>query len=139
VAALLAYLAMTIRMAPTSQIQRALPAGLLALLTLMGASAVTLAVRRLIGENDVGLCALVGTLVMVAATIILAALRRAGGPVELRWIAWVTLASSGLKMLGQDLPAGRPTTLFLAFLALGAGVLALPRLLKEPRSPPAMT
>lgn len=138
---LAAYLCMAVRAPASGSAARALPAALLALATLAVAGAVSYLVRGALGgaAADAGAVVLVRTLLLVAFALSLGGVRRLGGPVELGWIAWGTLGVAGLKMLGQDLPSGRASTLFIAFLALGAGVIVLPRLIRPsgaaPKSP----
>jgi hypothetical protein len=111
----------------------AIRAALLVLLWLATVSALALAARTLAGDDD-GMLALGRTLLLVLSAIVLALASRSGAPAETGWIAWGALGAAGIKMLVQDLELGRPSTLFLAFLALGGGVLVLPRLvLKAPR------
>ena len=131
------YLSMAIRPPAVGKAVRTLPAALLCLVSIAVTAAFSYVLRAASGgaEADAGVVALLRTLVMVAGVVALGVSRRLGGPVEMAWIAWCGLGSAGLKMLGQDLQAGRPSTLFIAFLALGGGILALPLLMRPPRSP----
>lgn len=130
-----AYLSMAVRPPAATTATRALPGTLLALAVLASVAAVAYLARGL-GASDPAWVALLRTLVMVLVAVGLGALRRLGGPSELAWVGWGTLGAAGFKMLGQDLQAGRPSTLFIAFLALGSGILALPRLLRVGSPPP---
>jgi len=134
---LAAYLCMAVRAPPSGSAARALPAALLALATLAVAGAVSYLVRGALGGPgaDAGVVVLIRTLLLVAFALALGGVRRLGGPVELGWIAWGTLGVAGVKMLGQDLPSGRASTLFIAFLALGAGIIVLPRLIRPSVAP----
>lgn len=46
---------------------------------------------------------------------------------EYRWIAFALLALVGLKLLFEDLPNGRPATLFVALAVYGAALVLVPR------------
>jgi len=51
-------------------------------------------------------------------------LRRAG------WRYYVVLVAGGLKLVLEDLPTGRPMTLFVSFVFYGAALLLIPRLMR---------
>lgn len=51
---------------------------------------------------------------------------------ELLWAAYATLSYAGLKVLVEDLPNGRPTTLFITFVLVGSLLMLLPRLIRRP-------
>ena len=61
----------------------------------------------------------------------LAAAGRRYGLVELGWLVYPLLALGGLKLLAEDLPAGRAAALFLSFVVYGAALIAAPRLLRR--------
>lgn len=46
---------------------------------------------------------------------------------DYRWIAFALLALVGLKLLFEDLPNGRPATLFVALAVYGAALVVVPR------------
>jgi hypothetical protein len=48
---------------------------------------------------------------------------------ELPWLAYPILGALALKLLAEDLPRGRPATMFLAFTLFGVGLPGVPRLL----------
>jgi hypothetical protein len=58
------------------------------------------------------------------------AYRRLRGP-ELRWLVPPALVVGGLKLLAEDVPRGRPATLFLSLAAYGGALVLVPRLLRR--------
>ena len=60
------------------------------------------------------------------------ATRRLGWP-ELRWVAYALVALGGAKLVLQDLPAGRPSTLVPSLALYGVALLLAPRLLRPGR------
>jgi hypothetical protein len=50
---------------------------------------------------------------------------------EYAWVAYAFLAMIALKVVVEDLPQGRPGTLFAAFAAYGAALIAIPRLVRR--------
>jgi hypothetical protein len=70
-----------------------------------------------------------GALAMLAVG--LAAASRRFVLVELGWLVYPLLALGGLKLLAEDLPAGRAAALFLSFVVYGAALIAAPRLLRR--------
>ena len=97
-------------------------------LLLAGALFVALAARAL-SLSDPGALAALRTGVLAAFALLLAAVYSARRIEELRFLAWATLALAAVKLLTQDLPAGRPATLLLAFALLGGALIFAPRLL----------
>jgi hypothetical protein len=65
------------------------------------------------------------TTVLAAAAVVLAATRNRTGAEEAGWFAWAVLAGAALRVLLQDLPAGRPVPLFVGFVLCGAALLAV--------------
>lgn len=82
----------------------------------------------LAGAGDPGAVAALRTTALAAAALALAALGRSGAWVEARWLAYPLLGVAGMKVLLEDLPRGRPASLFLSFAACGAVLLLVPRL-----------
>ena len=103
-------------------------------LLLAGALLVALAARAL-SLSDPGALAALRTGVLAAFAFLLAAAYSARRIEELRFLAWATLALAAIKLLAQDLPAGRPATLLLAFVLLGGALIFAPRLLARRASP----
>ncbi|MGA8891332.1 MAG: hypothetical protein WB493_07180, partial [Anaeromyxobacteraceae bacterium] len=66
------------------------------------------------------------TLVLTASG--LAWLGRRPALVEAGWLAYPLLGFTGLKMLLEDLPRGRPATLILAFAFYGLALILVPRI-----------
>ena len=82
---------------------------------------------------DAGVVAAVRTGVVAGAAVVLAALSRVGAFVELRWLIYPLFIVGGLKLVLEDLPEGRPTTLFVAFALYGGALILAPRLARSPR------
>jgi hypothetical protein len=116
-----------------------IPAALSAGLALLGLGALVLVV---LGETtpvarDAGALAAARTAVLSVSAVALAYAGRRSGRIELTWIAWALLAAGAGKILVQDFPAGRASTLFLSFLFYGAALIFAPRFLARKREAPA--
>jgi hypothetical protein len=85
--------------------------------------------------GDAARTAAVRSAVLAVAALALAACRRVSSVSELSRLAYPLLAAGGLKLLVEDLPHGRPTTLSLAFVLYGAALIAIPRLLRAGATP----
>jgi hypothetical protein len=84
---------------------------------------------------DAGVVATVRTVVLSLGALGLAAMGRLAACCDARWLAWPVLGLAGVKMVIEDLPRSRPSTLFLAFALYGAALILVPRLRRRP--PPA--
>jgi hypothetical protein len=47
------------------------------------------------------------------------------------WLTYALLAAIGVKIAAEDLPKGRPATLFLALALYGAALVIAPRLTRR--------
>ncbi len=56
---------------------------------------------------------------------------------EAAWLAYPVLGITGIKMLLEDLPRGRPATLIVGFAACGAALILVPRLRSSRPAPAA--
>jgi hypothetical protein len=84
--------------------------------------------------GDPALAAAVRTAILGALALGLAvAARRRSWP-ELGWLVYPVVALGGVKLLVQDLPAGRPATIVLSLALYGAVLVLAPRLLKSEES-----
>jgi len=81
--------------------------------------------------------ATVRTGVLAAGALLLAWMGRREGWREAGWLAYPVLAVGGLKILLEDLPRGRPATLFLTFAMYGAALILVPRLRSRRQRAPA--
>jgi len=99
--------------------------GALALFGLAGMLTAAAAAR----VHDAGLLAALRTAILVALAMGVAALGRRQAASELPWLAYPLLGCAALQIILEDLPNGRPPTMFLAFTLFGAGLLLVPRLL----------
>jgi hypothetical protein len=104
--------------------------------TLGGAGLV--AVARLVdapgqGADVPGLAALRTAMIALAA-VGLASMSRAERLRELSWLVYPLLGLGALKLVVEDLPRGRPVTLFLAFALFGGALIAVPRLARGRRT-----
>jgi len=82
------------------------------------------------GGPHAGTLAAVRTGVLSLLAIGLAWLGRQAPILGWRWLVYPLLAVTAAKFLLEDLTAGRPLTLFLAFMTFGATLILAPRLLK---------
>ena len=82
-----------------------------------------------------GVLATVRTVILAASVAVLARIGRAVTFRELAWIAYVLLIVCGAKILLDDLPHSRATTLFIALAAYGLALIATPRLATAPAVP----
>ena len=76
------------------------------------------------------------TAVAVGIAVSLALIRRRVPRPELTWIGSLALALGGVELLLVELPNGRPSTLLVSFVLYGAGLIAVPRLLRRTESGP---
>jgi len=110
-------------------------AGLL-LLLLAGAGAAGMAASWLVplarggpgGEASRGVAGAARTVILVATALLLALTGWRAAWREAIWLAYAALGLTGLKILLEDLPGGRPATLVVSFGVYGAALLLLPRL-----------
>ena len=100
----------------------------LALLAVAAAGAGSAAVEALVAVLPAGTAVPARTAVLAAAAVGLAALRIRTGVEEAGWLAWGVLGGTALKLFLQDLPQGRPASLFAAFVLYGLALLAVSRL-----------
>jgi hypothetical protein len=75
-----------------------------------------------------GALATLRTVVLVVAALMVAGLGRRERLLEWAWLAYPILVITGLKMLLEDLPRGRPATLILAFAFYGGALILVPRI-----------
>ena len=68
--------------------------------------------------------------VLAVSAILLAAVWRARGLPELRWLAYTVLAVGAGKVLVQDVPQGRAASLVAALALYGIALIVAPRWLK---------
>ena len=117
------------------------PRLLLAVIVAFGGGAFAIVqIKNLIGGGpaslDSGAIAAARTAVLAVAAFLLAAARRRAALPELAWLTYGVLSIGAVKLLIEDLPGGRPATLFVAFVLYGAALLAAPRLLRRAPSNP---
>ena len=115
---------------------RALRIGRLALLVGVGAGvASVLAVSVLTASPgpgaDAGVVATIRTVILLAFACALVCMPARLSRREYAWVAYAFLAMIALKVVAEDLPQGRPGTLFAAFAAYGAALIAIPRLVRR--------
>jgi hypothetical protein len=109
----------------------------LAVLVALGAGGfAVILLRQIAAGPDRGALATVRTAVLAAAALLLAAASRRAALAELAWLAYAILILGGVKLLLEDLPGGRPATLFIGFAFYGVALLLAPRLLRRGGSPP---
>jgi hypothetical protein len=114
---------------------------MLAVIVAFGIGALAIvSIRNLIAGGtaslDSGAIAAARTAVLAVAAFLLAAARRRAALPELAWLTYGVLSIGAVKLLIEDLPGGRPVTLFVAFVFYGVALLAAPRLLRGAPSNP---
>lgn len=92
--------------------------------------------------EDPGALSVLRTAILAAAAVALAWAGRFSRLREARWWVYPALVFGGLKLLLEDLTAGRPGTLFLSFVLYGSALIVAPRLMRhatdgEPSDEPA--
>jgi hypothetical protein len=85
-------------------------------------------------DGDPGRTAAVRGAVLAAAAVLLASLRRLPTLAPLARLTYPVLAIAGLKLLIDDLPHGRPSTLVATFVVYGAALIIVPRILRAARA-----
>jgi hypothetical protein len=110
------------------------PRVLLSLILIVGAATSLLyAAVRLAPSvaEDPGALSVLRTCILAAAAVTLAWAARIARLREARWWVYPALVLGGLKLLFEDLAAGRPGTLFLSFVLYGSALIVAPRLLRH--------
>lgn len=85
--------------------------------------------------GDPGAVATVRTAVLAAAALALAGLAWLERPPEASVLVYPVLILGAVKLLIEDLPGGRPETLFLALAAYGVALIVAPRLRRRRAAP----
>lgn len=118
-----------------------IPRLVLLVVVAFGAGGFAVAALRSLAGGDAPALAALRTAVLATAALPLAALRRRAGLPELAWLSYAVLIAGAAKLLVEDLPGGRPATLFIAFVFYGGALLAVPRLLRRaaPDSPRSLS
>ncbi len=113
-----------------------IPKAIVALVGALGGGALlVLLIARALGsqppEADAAVVAAVRTGVVASAAVALAALSRIPPCADLRWLVYPLLLFGFLKLALEDLPNGRPTTLFVAFAFYGVALILAPPLARS--------
>lgn len=85
-------------------------------------------------DGEPGRIAAVRGAVLAAASVLLASLRRLPTLAPLARLTYPVLAIAGLKLLIDDLPHGRASTLVATFIVYGAALIIVPRVLRSARA-----
>jgi hypothetical protein len=112
---------------------RALRLARLALLVWLSAGVLVILIAPLAAgaggtAGDAAQLATIRTVVLAALTVLVIATPRHPTQAERVWLAYVLLGLIGFKLLAEDLPRGRPATLFIALAIYGAALVLVPRL-----------
>jgi hypothetical protein len=103
----------------------------LILLVGAGAAVIDLAMPLMSGlpgaEPDAAVVAAIRTVVLGAAVLLLAWVGGRGVFAEGRWLMYAVLVLGGIKLLVEDLVAGRPATLVFSLAVYGAALIVAPR------------
>jgi hypothetical protein len=79
-------------------------------------------------DGSPGALATLRTGALVVAAVVAAWMGREPAYLEAGWLAYPLLGITGLKVLLEDLPRGRPATLILGFACYGLGLILVPRI-----------
>jgi hypothetical protein len=137
VTAVVSYVVLALSKAdPTPPLKLRIPRFVVALLAALGGGAVLVVIlARALGgqppEADAAVVAAVRSGVVATAAVALAALSRIPACLDLRWLVYPLFLFGGLKLALEDLPLGRPTTLFFAFAFYGIALILAPRLARS--------
>lgn len=118
------------------------PAFALGTLAILGAGALVTAVgASLLGPAaaDPGHLATLRTGILAFTAVLLAWVARRFPSTELGWLVRPVLLLGALKLALEDLPKGRPLTLFLAFTLFGAALWVAPRMMRSKQEPTSGT
>jgi hypothetical protein len=132
---LLSYVLLAREKADVRKMTWQIPRIALAAIAALGAGGLAVAELKPSIGADPGAVAALRTGVLASAALLLAAGRRRTGLAELAWLAYAVLVLGAGKLLLEDLPEGRPATLFVAFVLYGGALLAVPRLLRRAQAP----
>lgn len=93
-------------------------------------SLVVIGLGHLMGglSANAGVVATMKTVILAGAAAGLAWIGRSPRFVEFGWLAYGVLATGGLKILFEDFPNSRPSTLFIALAVYGAALILVPRI-----------
>ena len=80
---------------------------------------------------DMGRLATLRSVILAGAAAVLALASRLPRFSEAAWIAYGALVGGAVKILAEDFPQSRPSTLFLALAAYGAALIYVPKILKR--------
>jgi hypothetical protein len=94
-----------------------------ALVLLLWIGAIQLGVRA----DDSAMLAMVRTSVLAVIAMVLAVAGRQYTWAGVSWLAYVFLGFGGIKLLFEDLPHGRPLTLFVALAMIGSALIVVAR------------
>jgi hypothetical protein len=112
-------------------------AGVFVFLVTFGGTVIALVVPWVTGQPGAGadpaVVAVVRTVVLGVSALVLGWFGRGLFP-EGRWLMYVVLVIGALKLVIEDFPAGRPSTLFLALAVYGGALILGPRLVGRARA-----
>jgi hypothetical protein len=113
-------------------------AGVAALVALIGAGLAARGLARVIADApgasaDVAFLATSRTAALAGLALVLAAAGARWGRVELTWLVYPVLSAGGVKLLLEDLPSGRPVSLFVSLALYGGALFATPPLMRATR------
>jgi hypothetical protein len=105
----------------------------------LGAGVVTVT-APIVAADSAGALAVLRTLVLVIAAVLLACTWRLRSSAELRWAVYTVLGLVACKILVQDVPHGTPLTICFSLVVFGGAMIVAPRMVferKSARSPEA--
>jgi len=131
---------LTSRVPRTNVLEQVVPAAVDLVLALALAGTVVAWLAPLVAgrgpDASPGALATLRTVALVASAVAAAWLGRRAALAEAGWLAYPLLGFTGLKMLLEDLPRGRPVTLILGFACYGLALILVPRIRGRGRAAP---
>jgi len=102
-------------------------------------SLVVIGIGHLMGglAANAGVVATMKTVILAGAAVALAWIGRSARFVEFGWLAYGALGLGGMKILFEDFPNSRPSTLFVALAVYGAALILVPRVSRRRAPVPA--
>jgi hypothetical protein len=125
---------------PLARLPRLLLFGLV-VYCLSGLVVTILAALPLVGDptGSTGVMGAFRTVALAISILLLAALGKRRGIVEATWLAYAILVVAGIKLVVDDLPAGRAVTMFVSFGVYGCVLILVSRMLRRSSRPDSGT
>ena len=101
-----------------------------------GSAAAAIVVAAAMLTRDPGIIATVRTIALASAALAVALAGRLPRFAEAEWLVYPLLIAGGVKLVVEDLPHSRPSTLFIALAVYGVALINAPRIARGATDPP---